>query len=135
MSVCCLDVDMSTSKPLVLIAEDDPSVRMTLEFVLEDEGFDVLIAEDGEAALRAAGDRIPDVILLDQMMPKMDGRQVLLALRQDEATSSIPVLVLSGMARGGEEDWPGAQFVGKPFSPEDLIERIRQVIAGDTRNA
>jgi CheY-like chemotaxis protein len=135
MSVCCLDADMSTGKPLVLIAEDDPSVRMTLEFVLEDEGFDVLIAEDGEAALRAAGDRIPDVILLDQMMPKMDGRQVLLALRQDEATSSIPVLVLSGMARGGEEDWPGAQFVGKPFSPEDLIERIRQVIAGDTRNA
>jgi CheY-like chemotaxis protein len=135
MSVCSLDVDMSTSKPLVLIAEDDASVRMTLEFVLEDEGFDVLIAEDGEAALRAAGDRIPDVILLDQMMPKMDGRQVLLALRQDEATSSIPVLVLSGMARGGEEDWPGAQFVGKPFSPEDLIERIRQVIAGDTRNA
>jgi CheY-like chemotaxis protein len=126
---------MSSGKPLVLIAEDDPSVRMTLEFVLEDEGFDVLIAEDGEAALRAAGDRIPDVILLDQMMPKMDGRQVLLALRQDEATSSIPVLVLSGMARGGEEDWPGAQFVGKPFSPEDLIERIRQVIAGDTRNA
>ena len=108
---------------------------MTLEFVLEDEGFDVLIAEDGEAALRAAGDRIPDVILLDQMMPKMDGRQVLLALRQDEATSSIPVLVLTGMARGGEEDWPGAQFVGKPFSPEDLIERIRHVIAGDTRNA
>jgi CheY-like chemotaxis protein len=126
---------MSSGKPLVLIAEDDPSVRMTLEFVLEDEGFDVLIAEDGEAALRAAGDRIPDVILLDQMMPKMDGRQVLLALRQDEATSSIPVLVLSGMARGGEEDWPGAQFVGKPFSPEDLIERIRHVIAGDTRNA
>jgi CheY-like chemotaxis protein len=126
---------MSSGKPLVLIAEDDPSVRMTLEFVLEDEGFDVLMAEDGEAALRAAGDRIPDVILLDQMMPKMDGRQVLLALRQDEATSSIPVLVLTGMARGGEEDWPGAQFVGKPFSPEDLIERIRHVIAGGTRNA
>jgi len=119
-------------KPLILIAEDDPSVRMTLEFVLEDEGFDVLMAEDGEAALQAAGERIPDVILLDQMMPKMDGKQVLSALQQDEATSSIPVLILSGMARGPDDEWPGAQFVGKPFSPEDLIERIRHVIgAGD----
>jgi DNA-binding response OmpR family regulator len=121
--------DAGSGKPLILIAEDDPSVRMTLEFVLEDEGFDVLMAEDGEAALRAAGDRIPDVILLDQMMPKMDGKQVLSALKQDEATSAIPVLVLSGMARGAEEDWPGAHFVGKPFSPEDLIERIREVIS------
>ena len=128
-------IEAGSGKPLVLIAEDDPSVRMTLEFVLEDEGFDVLIAEDGEAALRAAGDRIPDVILLDQMMPKMDGKQVLFALKQDEATSSIPVLVLSGMARGAEEEWPGAQFVGKPFSPEDLIERIRDVIGGGGVNA
>ena len=101
---------------------------MTLEFVLEDEGFDVLMAEDGEAALRAAGERIPDVILLDQMMPKMDGKQVLSALKQDEVTSSIPVLILSGMARGPEDEWPGAHFVGKPFSPDDLIERIRHVI-------
>jgi len=122
-------------KPLVLIAEDDPSVRMTLEFVLEDEGFDVLIAEDGEAALRAAGDRLPDVILLDQMMPKMDGKQVLLALKKDLATSSIPVLVLSGMARGAEEEWPGAEFVGKPFSPEDLIDRIRYALKYGTDHA
>jgi CheY-like chemotaxis protein len=126
---------MGSERPLVLVAEDDPSVRMTLEFVLEDEGFDVLVAEDGEAALRVAEDRIPDVILLDQMMPKMDGKQVLLALKQDEATSSIPVLVLSGMARGDEEEWPGAQFVGKPFSPEDLIERIRHVIREGGVNA
>ena len=119
---------VGSGRPLVLIAEDDPSVRMTLEFVLEDEGFDVLMAEDGEAALRAAGERIPDVILLDQMMPKMDGKQVLSALKQDEVTSSIPVLILSGMARGPEDEWPGAHFVGKPFSPDDLIERIRHVI-------
>jgi DNA-binding response OmpR family regulator len=108
---------------------------MTLEFVLEDEGFDVLVAEDGEAALRAAEDRIPDVILLDQMMPKMDGKQVLLALKKGEATSSIPVLVLSGMARGDEEEWPGAHFVGKPFSPEDLIDRISYVIREGGVNA
>jgi DNA-binding response OmpR family regulator len=114
-------------KPRVLVAEDDASVRMTLEFVLEDEGFDVLIAEDGERALEVARSEHPDVILLDQIMPKMDGKQVFMALRDDAATSAIPVLVLSGMVRE-RDDWPGAYFVGKPFSPEELVKRIREVL-------
>jgi two-component system alkaline phosphatase synthesis response regulator PhoP len=120
------------SRPKVLIAEDDPSVRMTLEFVLEDEGFSVLMAEDGIEALRIAGEELPDVILLDQMMPKMDGKRVLDALRSTDATRRIPVLVLTGMGRDTEEEWAGAQFVGKPFSPDDLIERIRGVLGPHT---
>jgi DNA-binding response OmpR family regulator len=118
------------ARPVVLIAEDDPSVRLTLEFVLEDEGFDVLSAADGEEALRVATERHPDVILLDQMMPKMDGRTVLGALRNAAGTSAIPVFVLTGMARGPEDEWPGAHFVGKPFSPDELVERIRAVLPG-----
>lgn len=113
------------AQPVVLVAEDDASVRMTIEFVLKDEGFDVLLAEDGEEAVRMAQDSLPDVILLDQIMPKMDGKEVLTALRSHEPTAEIPVLVLSGMARGEERDWPGAQFIGKPFSPEFLVDRIR----------
>jgi two-component system phosphate regulon response regulator PhoB len=116
-------------KPVVLVAEDDPSVRMTLEFVLEDEGFSVIVAGDGEQALAMARDERPDVILLDHMMPKLAGRQVFEALRGSEATSSIPVFVMTGMARGSGEDWPGAHFVGKPFSPDDLIAQIRGVLA------
>lgn len=114
---------------LVLVAEDDASVRMTIEFVLQDEGFDVLLAEDGEEALRHALESKPDIILLDQIMPKMDGKEVLSALRADESTSAIPVLVLTGMARGEASEWPGATFIGKPFSPETLIEHIREVLA------
>jgi two-component system, OmpR family, alkaline phosphatase synthesis response regulator PhoP len=116
------------NRPKVLIAEDDPSVRMTLEFVLEDEGFSVLSAEDGAEALRIAGEELPDVILLDQVMPKMDGKRVFSALRSTDATRAIPVLVLTGMGRGPEEEWPGAHFVGKPFSPDDLVKRIRDVL-------
>ncbi|MEA2516908.1 MAG: two-component system, OmpR family, alkaline phosphatase synthesis response regulator PhoP [Actinomycetota bacterium] len=112
----------------VLVAEDDPSVRMTIEFVLSDEGFDVLLAEDGEQALSIALASKPDVILLDQIMPKMDGKEVLLALRANEATREIPVLVLTGMARGDSSEWPGATFVGKPFSPDTLVQRIREVL-------
>lgn len=113
---------------VVLVAEDDPSVRMTIEFVLTDEGFDVLLAEDGEEALRMALESTPDIILLDQMMPKMDGKEVLLALRAEPSTAQIPVVVLSGMARGAPTDWPGAHFVGKPFSPDALVKRIRDVL-------
>ena len=113
---------------VVLVAEDDPSVRMTIEFVLKDEGFDVLLAEDGEEALRLALDSPPDVILLDQIMPKMDGKEVLAALRKDPSTQDIPVFVLTGMARGLESDWPGAIFIGKPFSPDTLVDRIREVL-------
>jgi DNA-binding response OmpR family regulator len=120
-------------KPVVLVAEDDSSVRMTLEFVLVDEGFDVLMAGDGEEALRLALAETPDIILLDQIMPKMDGKEVLRALRADDSTKDIPVLVLTGMARGTDEEWPGARFVGKPFSPDDLVAHIRSVLeAGDT---
>lgn len=114
---------------VVLVAEDDPSVRMTIEFVLQDEGFEVLLAEDGEQALQHALESKPDVILLDQIMPKMDGKQVLHALQQEDSTAAIPVLVLTGMARGEPSDWPGATFIGKPFSPETLVQRIREVLA------
>ena len=123
------------TRPLVLVAEDDFNVRLTLEIVLEDEGFDTILAADGEEALEAARKSSPDVILLDQIMPKLDGKQVLHALRQDEATRDIPVFVLSGMERGVPDDWPGAQFVGKPFSPEELVRRIRAVLPADKRGA
>jgi len=112
-------------RPIVLVAEDDPSVRLTIKFILADEGYEMLFAEDGEQALALAQARHPDIILLDQMMPKMDGQQVLSALRNDEVMREVPVLVLSGMARGAAAEWPGAQFVGKPFSPDELIERVR----------
>ena len=118
-------------KPVVLVAEDDANVRMTIEFVLQDEGFEVVLAEDGEEALRLAKKMEPDVILLDQMMPKLDGHEVLTGLREHAGTREIPVFVLSGMSRT-KGDWPGAQFVGKPFSPDDLVERIRKAITPTT---
>jgi DNA-binding response OmpR family regulator len=118
-----------SDKPVVLVAEDDPSVRMAIEFVLKYEGFEVIFAHDGEEALQVARANKPDCILLDQVMPKMDGREVLGALKSHESTSAIPVLVLSGVADEEQESWDGADFVGKPFSPEDLIDRIRTIVS------
>ena len=118
------------SRPVVLVAEDDASVRLTLEFVLKDGGFDVLFAHDGEETLRLAQESLPSAILLDQVMPKMDGKEVLSALREDQATASIPVFVLTGMDRGSADEWPGAHFVGKPFSPGDLVAQLKKAVAG-----
>ena len=101
---------------------------MTLEFVLQDEGFDVLFAENGRQALDLALNENIDCLLLDQMMPIMDGTEVLAALRENEETRALPVFVLSGMSRKGPEDWGDAYFIGKPFSPEDLINRIKAVL-------
>lgn len=115
--------------PVVLIAEDDAGVRMTIEFVLEDEGFEILTAADGEEALNLARAHHPDVILLDNMMPKMDGKAVYARLQEDEATASIPVLVLSGMSSGDAGEWPGARQVGKPFQPDELVRLIREALA------
>lgn len=109
----------------MLVAEDDPGVAMTLVFVLQDEGFEVVVARDGVEALTLARSRCPDAILLDQMMPKMSGKQVLSELRAQSSTEAIPVFVLSGMPDEPGE-WPGAVFVGKPFDPDDLVALIRE---------
>ncbi len=116
------------NQPVVLVAEDDPSIRLALEFVLKYEGFDVVFAEDGLKALELAKNGLPDVILLDHVMPKMDGKAVFAALKDHEPTSSIPVLVLTGMTNTNTGDWQGADFIAKPFSPDELVERIRVAI-------
>ncbi len=115
----------------ILVAEDDHGVRTTLGFMLEDAGYEVLFAADGEEALTAAFEQDPDLILLDNLMPKLDGKQVYERLRAEDRTSSIPVVVLSGMDRKSRDEWAGAHFVGKPFSFDDLIDRIARILAGE----
>jgi two-component system phosphate regulon response regulator PhoB len=115
--------------PRILVAEDDPSVRLTIRFILEHEGFDVTLAEDGVEALDLARSTSPDAILLDQIMPKMDGKEVFAALKADGDTTHIPVIVLSGMGRSTDPAWAGASFVGKPFSPDELVACIRGVVS------
>lgn len=114
--------------PAILIAEDDPGIRLTLELVLQEEGLDVHFAENGQQAIDLAKSLQPQVMVVDYMMPKKDGRTVVEELKASEATSGIPIVILSGVARGEEQDWKGAHFLGKPFSPDELIDRIRDLL-------
>jgi DNA-binding response OmpR family regulator len=119
----------------VLLAEDDRFLRKAAETALKRQGFTVLAAMDGEEALRVArGDR-PDLILLDLIMPKLQGFEVLRTLKEDAATSGIPVIVLSNL--GQESDVKQAMdlgavayFVKANLSLQDLVKRVGEVLGG-----
>ncbi len=116
----------------LLIIEDDPDIVELLQYNLEREGYRVLVAGDGELGLRLARRHKPDVILLDLMLPGMDGLEVCRSLRGDEATRSISILMVT--AKGEESDMViglelGADdYIVKPFSPRTLLARIRAVL-------
>ncbi len=118
----------------ILVVEDEPENRLLIGMILTTEGYQVIPAVDGADALaRLAGDR-PDLILLDLMMPQMNGFEVLERLRADPATAPVPVIVLTALAQ--ERDIAhavscGAQgYVIKPFEPDELLKRIKQTLKG-----
>jgi DNA-binding response OmpR family regulator len=117
----------------VLVVDDDAAIRDLVSHKLRQLGFDVRIAEDGEGALREIGQAVPDVVILDDMMPGLSGQDVLRRLREDATTASVRVIMLSG--RGQESDVErgfrlGADdYVPKPFSPRELASRVQAVLA------
>jgi DNA-binding response OmpR family regulator len=119
-------------KPVVLVADDDHDILTLVSFRLERAGYDVVGARDGEEALRLALERVPDLAVLDVMMPKLDGYEVTTRLRQNRATRRMPVILLTArvqeadIARGFEA---GADdYVKKPFSPQELGARVQAIL-------
>lgn len=118
----------------ILIADDDPTIIMLLQVNLEMEGYDVVTAADGQIAVEQAAAEHPDLIILDIMMPRMDGWAAQEALTASPELSAIPVIFLSARAqqadlRRGYEAGV-AEYVTKPFDPTALLEIISQVLAG-----
>ena len=112
----------------VLVADDEQDIVEIVRFRLEHDGYRVLTASDGETALKLARDEHPDLCVLDVMMPKLSGLEVLAQLRDDPATASTRVILLT--ARGQDADVDrgfelGANdYVTKPFSPKELRRRV-----------
>jgi DNA-binding response OmpR family regulator len=122
----------TSSTPLVLVADDDPDILTLVGFRLERAGYDVLPAHDGEEALALALERQPDLAILDVMMPKLDGYEVTQRLRDNSATSGMPVILLTArvqeadITRGFEA---GADdYIKKPFSPQELRARVQAIL-------
>lgn len=120
---------------LVLIVDDVPENLSVLHDALDESGHTVLVATNGESALQRAGQALPDVILLDAMMPGMDGFEVARRLKADFATRHIPIIFMTGLTEtehvvAGFEAG-GADYVTKPIHPREVLARI----AAHTRNA
>jgi two-component system phosphate regulon response regulator PhoB len=119
-------------KGTVLMIDDERDLIELVRYNLEKEGFEVLGAADGESGLAAARQRRPDVVLIDIMLPGIDGLEVCRSLRSDTRTSTIPVIMLT--AKAGESDrvvgleMGSDDYVTKPFSPRELGARIKAVL-------
>jgi DNA-binding response OmpR family regulator len=116
----------------ILIADDEPNIVVSLEFLMKREGFEVVTVTDGEAALAALASTPPDLVLLDIMLPRMNGFEVCQRIRANPEWRHVKVLMLSakgrdtevakGMALGADA------YVTKPFSTKDLVAQVRQML-------
>ncbi|MGH8728311.1 MAG: response regulator transcription factor [Burkholderiales bacterium] len=116
----------------VLIVDDEPNIVTSLEFLMEANGFEVLIARNGEEALQAASIHRPDLILLDVMLPVKNGFEVCQKLRESADLSAIKILMLTAKGRDIEIAKGKAvgadDYITKPFSTQELVERVRRLL-------
>ncbi len=116
----------------VLVAEDSSTVRRLVAARLAADGYEVIEAADGEEALALARQQRPDLLVLDKVMPKLDGFEVVAALRGDPETRALPIVMLT--ERTDEEDVLGGldlgvdEYMPKPFSPHELSARVRRAL-------
>jgi DNA-binding response OmpR family regulator len=121
----------SSDKQLILVADDDRSVASVAQTYLLLAGFESVIADSGEEALAKAIELKPDLVVLDVMMPRMDGYEVCAKLREDGRTQHIPVIFLSAKTLRADRVYGltiGDDYIVKPFDPDELVARVRAVL-------
>ncbi len=119
----------------ILVVDDEPNIVLSLEFLMKKAGFEVEVARNGQEALAAIARRPPDVLLLDVMMPEMDGFEVCERLRADPRGRATKVVMLTARGRDSERQRGlalGADaYVTKPFSTRELVARVRAMLEAD----
>ncbi len=120
----------------ILLAEDEPNIIESVRFLLRRAGLDVDTVTDGKSALESALENAPDVLILDVMMPGMDGIEALRRLRADDRGRDVPVVVLSAKgqstSRKSAEDAGADVFIAKPFSNTELVDTVLRLAGVDT---
>jgi DNA-binding response OmpR family regulator len=123
------------SKPRILIADDEPNIVLSLEFLMQRAGYDVEVVDNGEDALKRAAEDPPALMLLDVMLPRLSGFEVCQRLRALPACRALPIIMLTAKGRDGEVSkglaLGATAYVTKPFSVQDLVGRVKQIL-GDT---
>ncbi len=119
-------------KEKILIVEDEKDIAGMLDYNLKKEGFKTCFAGDGEYALKAVSREHPDLVILDLMLPGMDGLEVCRSLKKDDKTAFVPVIMLTAKSREADKvvglELGADDYVTKPFSPRELVARIKAVL-------
>jgi DNA-binding response OmpR family regulator len=119
-------------RPLVLVADDEEDIRMLLAYRMQKAGYDVIEAADGEEAVRLAAERAPALAILDVMMPKVDGYEATRRLRGLDATSRMPIILLTARVQEADVqrgfDAGADDYIKKPFSPQELRARVQAIL-------
>lgn len=120
---------MSLANPKILVVEDEPNQVELIEFNLNSEGYEVVVARDGEEALNLAEEENPDLILLDWMLPKVSGIEVCRQLRRSKMTREIPIVMLTARSEESDKirglDIGADDYITKPYSIKELLARVR----------
>ena len=120
------------AKGKILVVDDEIYIVLILDVSLGMEGYEVVTALDGEQAIEKANSEHPDLIVLDIMMPKLDGYETCKRLKADDATRGIPVILLSAKGRNIDQkigfEVGADDYITKPFSPRKLVERINAIL-------
>jgi CheY-like chemotaxis protein len=130
---------MQTHDPNILVVDDSPTVRRLSELILTQQGYKVYTAEDGEKGLKIAKETLPAAILVDFVMPNMNGHQFCRRLRSDPTLKEIPVILISAkgqsVAQVFEEQFGIIDYFTKPFEPEDLVKKLNEVLSASPKGA
>ncbi len=117
---------------IILIADDNENIREALTYLLEDEGYELLLAKDGADTLRKVRERKPDILFLDIMMPEINGYDVCRAIKNDPDLKSIYVIMLTAKGQVAEQERGkevGAdEYIVKPFSPMEILARVKSLL-------
>lgn len=120
----------------VLLVDDEPNIVLSLQFLIEQAGYQALVARDGEAALRAVEEHKPDLVLLDVMLPKRDGFDVCETIRAKPEWNDIRIVMLTAKGRDSEREKGlalGADaYITKPFSTREAMEQIKRFLDDET---
>lgn len=120
-------------KRSVLVVDDEPNIVLSLEFLMKQAGFDVRVARDGDAALQAVADQVPDLILLDVMISGIDGYELCQKMRANPRLQSVKIIMLTAKSREVEREKGFAlgadEYITKPFSTRELVERVKRILA------
>ncbi len=118
--------------PKVLLVDDEPNILLSLKFLMQKEGYEVLVAENGDEALALARQRLPDLVILDVMLPSPNGYEVCQAMRADPQLTGLYIMMLTAKSNPAEREKGLAMgandYVSKPFSNRELVDKVRAVL-------